>query len=279
MRDVALVFMCALSIATAYGQEISPLATAVDGPAPPTVVPGARIGDPPSDAIVLFDGNSLDEWESLDGGAPKWLVENGAATVIAGSPNIKTKRSFGDMQLHVEWRAPATAEHAKSLEADNTNYVEHVAAFLGLSQDYVEEELARYGQSQYMANSGIFLQGLYEIQVLETYGIHTYVNGQAGAVYKQHVPSVSATRGPGEWQTYDIIFRAPRFGANDSVVIPATLTLLINGIVVHNNVAILGPTQFIGISPYKSHGPSAIMLQSHLGVSQISYRNIWVREL
>ena len=168
MRIIALVFVCTLSVIAANGQEINPLATVVDGPVPPSVVPGARIGDPPSDAVVLFDGNSLDQWESLDGGTPKWLVKNGAATVIPGSSDIKTKRLFGDMQLHVEWRAPATSEHLKNLEADNTNYVEQVANFLGLSQDYVEEEIARYGQSQYMANSGIFLQELYEIQVLET---------------------------------------------------------------------------------------------------------------
>jgi hypothetical protein len=279
MRKIVFLVVFTLSVATTSGQEISPLATAVDGPVPPTVVPGARIGDPPSDAIVLFDGVSLDEWESLGGGAAKWLVENGIVTVIPGSPSIRTKRSFGDIQLHVEWRAPTTVVHGKSLKADDTNYVEQVAAFLGLSQDYVDAEIARYGQSQYMANSGIFLQELYEIQVLETYGIHTYVNGQAGAVYKQHVPLVAATREPGEWQTYDIIYRAPRFGTTESVVVPATLTLLINGILVHNNVEIQGPTQFIGISPYKSHGPSAIVLQSHLGVSQISYRNIWVREL
>ena len=279
MRILCFLLTCGLSSPTASSQEFSPLATAVDGPMPPSVVPGARVGDPPSDAIVLFDGISLDEWESLGGGAPQWLVADSAATVVPGSPNIRTKRRFGDVQLHVEWRSPASAEHSENLKVDDTQYVEEIAALLGLSEDYVEEEIARFGQSQYMANSGIFLQEEYEIQVLETYGLHTYVNGQAGAVYKQHIPLVTATREPGEWQTYDVIYRAPRFGANDSVVVPATLTLLINGILVHNNVEIQGPTEFIGISPYKPHGPAPIMLQSHRGVSQISYRNIWVREL
>ena len=279
MRIFSLLLACGISLATADGQEISPLATVVDGPAPPHVIPRGNVGDPPSDAIILFDGSSLSEWENPNGGDPKWIVEDGVATVIAGSPNIKTKRSFGDVQLHVEWRSPAPVDHLENLKADNTNYIENAAAHFGLSQKYVEEETARFGLSQYMANSGVFLQERYEIQVLETYGAHTYVNGQAGAVYKQHIPLATATKKPGEWQTYDVIFQAPRFGENQSVVVPARLTLLINGILVHNNVEIWGPTKFIGLSPYKPHGPAPILLQSHPGVSQISYRNIWVREL
>lgn len=265
MRSVTTILVYLACPAIAVGQDIDPLATNVDGEVPRTVIPGAQLGDAPSDAIVLFDGRSLDEWESTEGGDADWIVENGVVTVVAGLPNIRSRRSFGDVQLHLEWRSPLQSEHLENLKTDHAKYI--------------EENAARFGLSQFMANSGVFLQEKYEIQVLETYGAYTYINGQTGAVYKQHVPLVSATNSPGEWQIYDIVFRAPRFGESGSVAVPARLTLFVNGVLVHNDVELWGPTEFVGLPRYEAHGPAPILLQSHLGVSQISFRNIWVREL
>lgn len=265
MRWILLFISSFVLLQNAYAQQIDPAATNIDGPVPRTVIPGYIAGSPPSDAIVLFDGSSLDEWERVGGGDPKWSIKEDAVTVVPGSSNIQTKRMFNDIQLHIEWRSPPLEAHSENLKTDRAADIQE-----------------RYSNSnifQIMANSGIFLQALYEIQVLEMYGLKTYVNGQAGSVYKQHIPLVSASRPPGEWQTYDVIFQAPRFSANGSVAIPARLTLLHNGVLIQNNVSIWGPTGFIGLPSYKPHGPAPIMLQNHVGVSQISYRNIWVREL
>ena len=229
-------------------------------------VPGKPASRPPSDAIVLFNGSSLDEWERVGGGEPEWSVASGGFTVVAGSSSIQTKRKFADIQLHVEWRTPSLDVHSENLQTD------HAVAI----KDRVGVQL---GMHQFLANSGIFLQERYEIQVLETYGAKTYVNGQAGSVYKQHIPLVTASRKPGEWQTYDIIFQAPRFGGDGSVVVPGRLTLLYNGVLIQNNVVLWGSTEFIGLPRYEAHGAAAIVLQSHVAVSQVSYRNVWVREL
>jgi hypothetical protein len=265
MRWILLFISSFVLLPNPYAQQIDPAATNIDGPVPRAVIPGDNAGSAPSDAIILFDGSSLDEWERVGGGDPEWLTNDDAITVVPGSSSIRTKRKFSDIQLHIEWRSPPSEAHSENLKTDRA------AGIL--------ERNSNFNIYQIMANSGIFLQERYEIQVLEMYGLKTYVNGQAGSVYKQHIPLVSASRPPGEWQIYDVVFQAPRFNASGTVAIPARLTLLHNGVLIQNNVSIWGPTGFIGLPSYKPHGSAPIMLQSHVGVSQISYRNIWVREL
>ena len=165
-------------------------------------------------------------------------------TVKPGTGSISTAAGFGDVQLHVEWRTPT--------------------------------EIA--GESQGRGNSGVFLMERYEVQVLDSYENRTYSNGQAASIYKQHMPLVNASRAPGEWQTYNILFMAPRFGSNGSLERPARMTVLHNGVMVQNHVEIEGPTVFRGSPRYEAHAPKApIQLQDHRNF--VSYRNIWVREL
>ncbi|MFC7523214.1 DUF1080 domain-containing protein [Parapedobacter sp. GCM10030251] len=199
----------------------------------------------PSDAIVLFDGASLNQWVSdKDGSSPaEWEVADGAFTVVRGKGGIRTKQEFSDYQLHVEWKSP-------------TEIV---------------------GEGQGRGNSGIFMQGLYEVQVLDSYNNRTYSNGQAASLYKQRIPLVNATKPPGEWQTYDIIWTAPRFNADGILISKARVTVLHNGVLVQNNVELDGPTEFIGIPKYKAHGAGPIVLQDH--GNPVSFRNIWIRPL
>lgn len=212
-------------------------------PVPPVVTPGTGTA-PPSDAIVLFDGSSLENWVGRDGQAAQWSLGDGAMTVMPGTGDIETKQGFGDVQLHLEWRAP----------------------------DVVK------GEGQGRGNSGVFLMGRYEIQVLDCYENTTYPNGQTASVYKQHIPLVNANRKPGEWQTYDIIFMAPRFNEQGHVTHPARVTVIHNGVLVQNNVEIWGSTQFIGLPAYTAHSlQEPIKLQDHGDL--VSFRNIWVREL
>ena len=221
-----------------------PKMTEIWEPKPPKVTPGGNWGAPPSDAIILFDGADLTQWQSArDGGEARWQVADGAFTVTKGTGDIKTKRTFGDVQVHIEWRAPSVLE----------------------------------GEGQGRGNSGIFLQERYELQVLDSYESPTYPNGQAGSIYKQHVPLVNATRPPGEWQSFDIIFVAPKFGGNGRVVSPGRITVLHNGVLIQNNVEIWGNTEYIGLPRYTPHEKGAIQLQDH--GNPVSYRNIWVREL
>ena len=199
----------------------------------------------PSDAIVLFDGSSLDEWVSRkDGSSPaEWTVSDGAFTMVRGKGDIQTKQEFTDYQLHVEWRSPSEVK----------------------------------GEGQGRGNSGIFMQGLYEVQVLDSYNNRTYSNGQAASVYKQRIPLVNATKPPGEWQTYDIIWTAPRFNADGILISKARVTVIHNGVLVQNNAEIDGPTEFIGLPKYKAHGAGPIILQDH--GDAVSFKNIWVRPL
>ena len=239
---IVSVLGTASAAAQERGQLPPPAETEVWKPVPGTVDPG-RHGRPPSDAIVLFDGMDLSGWRGRDG-EPEWKVADGAMTVVPGTGNLTTKRGFGDVQLHIEWRTPA---------------------------EIVSE-------SQGRGNSGVFLMGLYEVQVLDSWQNPTYVNGQAASVYKQHVPLVNASRGPGEWQTYDIIFTAPRFDADGDLESPATVTVLHNGVLVQNHVTLEGPTVFRGAPRYEAHANRLpLMLQDHR--NHVSYRNIWVREL
>jgi hypothetical protein len=209
---------------------------------PDVVVPGKHY-DPPSDAIILFDGTDLSKW-TADSPEEQWKVSGKSMTVVPGSGSIRTKQSFGDVQLHLEWRAPRKIE----------------------------------GEGQDRGNSGVYLMGLYEVQVLDSYKNETYYNGQAASIYKQHIPLVNSCREPGKWQTYDIIFTAPRFNANETLASPAYITVLHNGVLVQNHVEIKGPTEYIGRPPYRFHEEKLpLMLQEHN--NPVSYRNIWIREL
>jgi hypothetical protein len=241
-------FLLLLSAFWAQAQEktaLPPEATEFWEPVSVKIDPGKTNTDAPSDAIVLFDGNNLNMWESVqNSGFAEWEVKDGAFTVVKGKGGIKTKQAFGDMQLHVEWSAP--------------------------------DEIVGEGQGR--GNSGIFLMGMYELQVLDSYESKTYSNGQAGSIYKQSVPLVNAMRGPEDWQVYDVIFKAPRFDENGILVSPATVTVLHNGVVVQNHFTLKGPTEYIGIPNYKAHADKLpISLQDH--GNPVSFRNIWVREL
>jgi hypothetical protein len=210
--------------------------TEVWQPVPPIVTPGTGTA-PPSDAIVLFDGTGLAQWRSVkDGGPARWTVADGALTVAPKTGDIRTVRAFGDCQLHVEWRAPAQVK----------------------------------GEGQGRGNSGVFLQERYEVQVLDSFENRTYSNGQAASLYKQHIPLANASRRPGEWQTYDIFFTAPRFADDGRVLSPGFVT------VVHH-AELKGTTVWIGDPRYERHGAAEpIRLQDHGDL--VSYRNIWVRE-
>ncbi len=244
--SAVLLFSAAAAFAQEEPMEMKPEMTEIWEPEVPVVKPGETPADAPSDAIVLFDGTDLSsEWTGADGGQPQWTVENGAATVKKGTGVIKTKRVFGDCQLHIEWRTPSEV----------------------------------VGKSQGRGNSGIFLQGLYELQVLDNYDNRTYRNGQAGSFYKQYAPLVNVCKKPGEWQTYDVIYTAPRYNEDGTYFTPPTATVLQNGVLVQNHVKLRGPTEYIGIPEYfvEPHGPASLVLQDH--GNPVSYRNIWIREL
>jgi len=229
-----------------------PQDTEVWEPVPPMVTPGASDNAPPADAIVLFDGRNLDEWSGRDGGAAGWTVSNGVITVDKKAGNIQTKRRFKSYQLHIEWRIPETIT----------------------------------GENQARGNSGVFLASTgtgdagYELQVLDSFNNKTYVNGQAGSIYKQGAPLANAMRKDGEWQAYDVIWTAPRFNADGSLKSPAYVTAFHNGVLVQNHFELKGETLYIGPPGYKSFDGAPIKLQAHGDPSPpISFRNIWVREL
>lgn len=216
-------------------------------PQPKVVRPGTpssqdKPGQPPSDAIVLFDGHDVSKWVGRDGGPVHWKVEDGAMEVVHDAGSIETKEHFGDCQLHVEWASPAEVK----------------------------------GDSQGRGNSGVFLLGKYEIQVLDSYKNRTYADGHAAAIYGQYPPLVNASRRPGEWQTYDIFFVAPRY-EGQKLVSPAYITVVHNGVLAHHRQAIQGPTGHKIVASYDvPHGPKGpVVLQTH--VNPVRYRNIWIR--
>lgn len=253
MRKLALPLVSVLIMTVPVSVEAqeqqnkkTPESSEIWEPQPRIITPGSKPGDAPSDAVVLFDGNNLaTNWLSEDGSAPKWSLKDGAMTVVAGGKGVKTKKEFGDFQLHVEWRSPAEVNPEKK------------------------------GQGR--GNSGIFLHGLYEVQVLDNYNNKTYANGQASSIYKQHIPLVNASRKPGEWQVYDIFFTAPRFNGEGRVIHPAYVTVIHNGVITLNHVAVWGPTQYIGLPVYTPKDKGPIVLQDH--GDAVSFRNIWIREL
>jgi hypothetical protein len=230
-------------------------------PMPPVVDPGPA-GPPapvPADAIVLFGGRDLSAWTNAKGapaawlvrdgymekGAPAaWQVRDGYMEAVKGSGSIVTKGAFGDCQLHVEWATPVPA----------------------------------VGSSQDRGNSGVFLMNMYEVQVLDSYNSKTYADGMAAALYGQFPPLVNVSRKPGEWQTYDIVFHAPRFGDGGALLSPARMTVFHNGFLVHDNEELTGPTAHKARPPYKAHASKLpISLQDHS--HPVRFRNIWVREL
>ncbi len=215
-------------------------------PKVPVVKPGEN-GAPPSDAIVLFDGSSLDGWmHTKDSTAAKWhLNKDGSMTVADKTGNIRTEQEFGDIQLHIEWKSPLPVQ--------------------------------RNGQNR--ANSGVFLNGIYEVQVLDNNENDTYVNGQVGSLYKQGPPLAMASVPTGEWNVYDIIYHAPEFNEEGGKTKSATITVLQNGVVIQDNTEIMGTTPYIGWPKNPPHGKGPLMLQDHGDDSRVSYRNIWVREL
>ncbi|MEH6679728.1 MAG: DUF1080 domain-containing protein [Sediminicola sp.] len=216
-------------------------------PVPPVVDPGKSPMDPPSDAVVLFDGKNFDQWVAAkDSTEAKWtLNDDGSMTVKDRAGDIQTKDNYGSVQLHIEWKSPAEVE----------------------------------GEGQHRGNSGVFLQGLYEVQVLDNNDNDTYVNGQVGSIYKQHVPLVKASVPTGEWNVYDIIFHQPVFNAEGKKIKSGTLTLIHNGVLVQDHVELKGTTPYIGWPKNDAHGPGPIRLQDHGDNSRVSFRNIWLREL
>ena len=219
-------------------------------PVPPIVTPGracTTAGTAPSDAIVLFDGTDLSAWENVRGGGEAtWIVRDGAFYVNRETGNIQTRQHFNDFQMFIEWRIPADVQ----------------------------------GSGQRRGNSGIFIQGLYELQILDSYNNETYVNGQAGSIYKQTPPLVNAMRPPGEWNTFEIIYTAPTFRADGTFRTPPRITVFHNDILIHNNTIIQGTTEHVGLPRVVEHGAGPIRLQAHgSSVQPISFRNVWIREL
>lgn len=215
----------------------------LERPVPKVIQPGGP-GHAPSDAIVLFNGKDLSMWEGEKGSAPGWVVEDGFAEVKRDAGSISTKQPFGSCQLHVEFAEPVPA----------------------------------VGESQGRGNSGVYLMGLYEVQVLDSYQNKTYADGQAAAVYGQYPPLVNAALPPGQWQSYDIVFHAPRFASDGRLLKPARATVLHNGVLVQDNVEITGPTATSERPGYQAH-PDKLPLSLQDHGNPVRFRNIWIREL
>ena len=253
MRTILFGSMLLVITASGLAQETidqskepqKPEETEVYSPVPPKVAVNAQ--GVPSDAIVLFDGTGLQEWiSSVDSTEAKWhLNPDGSMTVRDKAGDIQTKRNFGSIQLHLEWRSPAAIQ----------------------------------GSGQNRGNSGVFLQNRYEIQVLDNNDNPTYVNGQVGAIYKQSIPLAMASVPSGEWNSYDIVYHAPEFDAEGAKTKAATLTVFHNGVLIQDHYEIQGTTEYIGWPKNTPHGQAPLKLQDHRDNSRVSYRNIWVREL
>ena len=249
MKSLLLPLLLAAALPCAPAAPVEPTelapSTATEQWKPVPTVISCPPGQPPSDAIVLFDGKSLDAWTPVNPGSKGWTITDGVMVVVPNAGYVATKRAFGDIQLHLEYREPALVK----------------------------------GSGQLRGNSGIFFMGQYELQIVDSYNNPTYVNGQAGAAYKQYAPLVNACRPPGEWQTYDAIFVAPRFTAAGGLYSPARLTVIHNGALVQLDVPLLGATFNRGYAHYTPHAAKLpILLQEHHG-DLVAFRNIWVREI
>jgi len=236
-----ITFLGIALIAIPYLSAQSPEQTE-DWSKKPTVITPGRHGAPPSDAIILFRKSAdLKNWTSRNGDA-KWKKGCGTMTVN-GTGDVMTREKFGSCQLHIEFRSPARAE----------------------------------GDGQGRGNSGVYLQTLYEVQVLDSYNNETYYNGQAGSLYKQSAPLVNSSRKPGKWQSYDIVFHAPQFASDGTLTKPATATVFHNGVLIQDHFELKGPTVYAGYPKYTPHGDMPLLLQDH--GNPVSYRNIWIRKL
>lgn len=238
-----------LAIAQPSPSKQTPESSELWNPVPRVVTPAAYAvnsgnSTAPSDAKILFDGKDLSKWKSAGkDSAAAWTVSDGTLTVKPGTGDIETKDVFEDFQLHIEFRTPAEVK----------------------------------GSGQGRGNSGIFMQGIYELQVLDSYNNLTYSNGSAGSIYKRTMPLVNASRKPGEWQTYDVAYTAPKFNKDSMPITPAYITVFHNGVLIQNHTAIIGTTQYVGAAQYQVHGKGPIRLQDHNNTT--SFRNIWIREL
>jgi hypothetical protein len=245
-RIYYLLLFLVLTAPAAFAQKMKPEATEDWSRKPALVTPGKN-SQAPSDAIVLFGGpQDLNKWEHLDGSPVKWKTQGEALVIEKDATDIRTKQAFGSVQLHVEWKTPDPKED----------------------------------QSNSRGNSGVFLMGLYELQIYESYQdmSRIYYNGQVGSVYKQHIPLVNAALPPQTWQTFDIVFNAPVFKADKTLQTPAYLTVFHNGVLILNHVALKGPMQYQGLPQYTYH-PDKLPLSLQEHDSRVSFRNIWVREL
>lgn len=218
-------------------------------PLPTVIKPGTdgtqrSPGRAPSDAVILFDGKDLSHWTHKDGSPAKWKVKHGYVEVVPKSGSIYSREAFGDCQVHVEFREP----------------------------------LPPTGEGQGRGNSGVYLMGLYEIQVLDSYQSRTYADGQAGAVYGQYPPLVNASRPPGQWQSYDIVFHGPRFGKDEKLLRPARVTVFHNGVLIQDNVELSGPVGHRVRPPYKAH-PAKLPFSLQEHNNPVRFRNVWIREL
>jgi hypothetical protein len=227
-------------------EPTKPEQTEVWGPKPAKVAINGQTGIP-SDAVILFDGTNLNAWKSKnDGGAPKWTInQDGSMTVKDKTGDIVTKEDFGSVQLHLEWRS----------DPNNTQ------------------------TNQNRSNSGVFFQGLYEVQILNNNDNDTYVNGMVGSIYKQKAPDVMAAKPTGEWNSYDIVFHAPAFNAAGKKTKAATITVFLNGVLIQDHYEIKGSTEYIGFPKNNAHGDGPIVLQDHGDMSGVGYRHIWLRKL
>ncbi|MBC7886153.1 MAG: DUF1080 domain-containing protein [Saprospiraceae bacterium] len=242
-KCIVIVFVLFTSMISAQVIEPTDPRATEDWSRKPPVITGKPLKwEVPSDAVVLL-GNSTDQWTKKDGSPIDWMLEDGVLTVKPGTKDIISKASFGDCHLHLEWRSPVVVK----------------------------------GDGQNRGNSGVFLQSRYEIQILDNFNNETYYNGQASALYKQSPPLFNACSKTGEWNTYDIIFSAPKFDKFGNKLASGRVTVIHNGIVTQNNTEILGTTEYIGFPKSPIHGGAPIILQDHDGL--VSFRNIWVRRL
>lgn len=244
MRKTIFTFFGVFVSGIAMAQSAwAPESTEWYKPVPDQVSPGNEPSAPPSDAIILFDGTNLSHWVGKDGKEAPWQIVDKELVIVPGNGDIRTKGFYGDCQLHIEFK--------------------------------IDEDSKPIGQSS--ANSGVFLQSIYEVQILNADNNPTYVNGMLGSIYKQQPPLVDAHTPNGEWQVYDVFWRAPVFGTGGELEQPAVITVLLNGVLIHNNLTLKGHTSWTGLPNYKAHGRMPLLLQDH--GTKISFRNIWIRDL
>lgn len=245
MQRICVIFCFIFLPAFTKGQQGDPKLTEVWDPIPKQVKAYGVFTRAPADAVVLFNhASDSSKWRHVNGATCRWSITDSVITVKPKTGNIVTKQEFGDCQLHIEWRTP-----------------------------YIVSD-----SGQGRGNSGVFFMQRYELQILDSYQNKTYVNGMAGSIYKQYAPLVNASLGPGEWQSYDVLFTAPLFYESGLLKSPARITVFHNGILIINNVSIAGSTTYIGIARYQMHeSKSPLMLQDH--GNPVSFRNIWIREL